>query len=510
MKVLQKMDIFGTPITLRIFGNEKYHNIISVSLSLITYISTIIFTYFFGLDFIFHLESQILQSTRTSKGYQFYNLSMNDFFFAWKIEDDESREINMTDIFFPIIGYYSYKTDEIESIKYDKCENYNISIPNEIKDYYCIDMKNYSLGGSMENENKVEYFFLNIGMYGMDINTKSDYHNLIGKYGTIYLVIYYPTISFVPEEEKPYEISYTRKYIILDSKLVNINEFYIQKYIFEDDEGWVIPKIKINKAFGISDIETSNYLDNINDDEVISYSHLYTGNFYIDRKYSYYKRSFTKTFQSLSISYAFFLTIYIICNFIVSFCNKFLLLETIMMNGNYFNSNSTNNYDIHHIINDFGDRMESSNMNLRILNNNKISLNNINKENNNITSLNNIYKENNMIIRNLNLNSRNENKNKVNYIREENSVINKNSFKKSINYNNKTSVYKLLFFHIFHFILPEKGKVEYQINSMNRKTFLKKLDIHNYLNHLKKVEMLYIQTQKRKIKKKNMITNSIN
>ena len=172
MEILQKIDLFGTPITFRISDNEKYHSFVSVLLSLITLISTILFIYFFGLDFIFHLESQVLQSTRTNKEYEFYNLSMNDFFFAWHIENVESQEINFTDFLFPLIGYYSYKTGEVETIKYDKCKNFNISlsIPNEIKEYYCIDVKNYSQGGSWENENKIEYFFLNIGMYGMDIN----------------------------------------------------------------------------------------------------------------------------------------------------------------------------------------------------------------------------------------------------------------------------------------------------------------------------------------------------
>ena len=158
MNVLNKIDLFATPVTFRIFQDEKYHSIISVLLSLIVLISTMLFAYFFGLDFIFHLDSQVLQSVRVNKKYEFYNLSIDDFFLAFQIEDSDSQEINITNILYPSFGYYSYKTGVIDSIKYDRCKNYNVSfsIPNDIKNYYCIDMKNYSQGGGWENENKIK------------------------------------------------------------------------------------------------------------------------------------------------------------------------------------------------------------------------------------------------------------------------------------------------------------------------------------------------------------------
>ena len=269
MEVLNRIDLFATPVTFRISENEKYHSSISIILTLMNFISTILFSYFFGLDFIFHLESQVLQSTRTNKTYEFYNLSMNDFFLAWQIENPLSEEINFTNILYPDIEYYSYKAGT-ESVKYDRCKNFNISfnIPNDIKNYYCIDMKNYSQGGAWENENKIQYFYLNIGLCDEhNCTKKSDLINLLDAYGRMYLVIYYPIISFVPEEEIPYQISYIKKNIVIDLKLVKMNRFYIQKYIFEDDIGWVVPKIKSNKLFGISEIETSVSLNENIDNE---------------------------------------------------------------------------------------------------------------------------------------------------------------------------------------------------------------------------------------------------
>ena len=270
MGVLQKLDIFGTPITFKISEKEQYHSIISVSLTLISFLSTILFSYFFGLDFIFHLESQVLQSTRTNKTYEFHNLSIDNFFVAWQIEDTNSREINFTNILYPTVGYYSYKTDLTETLKYDRCKNYNLSfnIPNDIKNYYCFDTKNYTQGGDWENENKIEYIYLNIGTCRIyNCSKKSDFENLLDAYGRMYLVIYYPTVSFVPEDEIPYEISFNKKNIVIDTKLVNVNRFYIQKYIFDDDEGWIVPKIKTKKLFGISEIDTSVFLNEDNEEE---------------------------------------------------------------------------------------------------------------------------------------------------------------------------------------------------------------------------------------------------
>ena len=144
MEILGKIDIFSTPITFRIMDNENYHSLISISLSLIIMLSTILFTYFFGMDFVFHLESNVLQSTRMNKTYEFYNLSINDFFIAWQIQGAYSKEINKTSLLdIDIdIGYYSYKTGYDDYLEYKRCKDYNLStkIPDDIQNYICIDM----------------------------------------------------------------------------------------------------------------------------------------------------------------------------------------------------------------------------------------------------------------------------------------------------------------------------------------------------------------------------------
>ena len=69
MEMFQKIDLFDTLYRFRFIDIDKYR---SITLSLTLFISTIIFTHFLNLDFIFLGESKILQSIRTI----YHNLTM--------------------------------------------------------------------------------------------------------------------------------------------------------------------------------------------------------------------------------------------------------------------------------------------------------------------------------------------------------------------------------------------------------------------------------------------------
>ena len=513
MEILQEVDLFGILCTFKFFDKDKYHSIISISLSLILFITTIIFTYFFGLDFIFHEESKVLQSIRSRNIYEFYNLTMKDFFFAWKIEGHDNDAVNYTNILFPSINYFSRITRYYESIKFDKCKNFNLSfeIPNDIKEYYCTDLSKFSIGGGWENENNIEYFYLNIDMCnGQYCSSKEDFIKLLNIYGRLNIIIYYPTISFVPDEKVPYQITYNKKLISLDVNNVSVNRYYIRKYIFEEDNGWVFQKIKKNEVFGVSDIENYKEQNLVFKDDDLSYNYIFTANFYMDKKYSFHKRWFVKAFESLSIISAFYKALYVIFSLISSLCNNFLYIETIMLRfddalgpNNFKTSTATNlnnnkctnkNLLISNLINNsYNNRMEPSNLHLNIINVNKNSLNNIN--------INNINERKNILI------NKNEEKNKEknlislsNYINEENLSNNKVLLNKIDYYNNNdasnqfktNNIYKLLIFHIFRCFLSKNKKLEYKKNLANKQTFLEKMDIYNYLILLKKVDLLSV------------------
>ena len=507
MEILKKFDVFGIPITFRISGNEKYHSSISISCSLIIIIITIIFTYFRGLDFIFHSESRILQSKRTSKTYGFYNLTMENLFFAWRIEGVYGEDMNFTNILYPYIGYYSYKTEKELKINYDRCKNFNLSfnIPKDINNFYCSDLSNYSIGGGWENENKIEYFYLNIDICkNTSCPSKTDFFKLLSLYGGLYLIIYYPTISFIPEETIPYQVSYNKLNIFLDAQLINVNRFYIHKYIFEDDEGWIFQNVKNYNLFGISEIETYNFINDFNGNKQIPLnSYIYTGNFYIDKKYSYHKRWFSKAFESLALINGFYKSLFMIFGFFSSVCNRFILFQIIMekCNDNYkpysnpklklFHSDK----DLSNIANnnDINSRFEVSNMNFKLNNNIIKSTFNI-KKSGEVQPGSFSNKDGDLVSFVKQIKVERENRKEIPKI----NINNKPIVYKGKN-TQKVSYYSLLLFDIFHCCLSNEKKILYNTNNMNKNTFLKKFDIERYLDLFKKVDSL-LNTQFQKVK----------
>ena len=520
MEFLKTIDVFGTVINFRVLGSEKYHNSVSISCSLFIFIFTVIFTYFCGLDFIFHSDSHTLKSTRTNKTYEFYNLSMDNLFLAWNIEGIYGDEINFTNILFPNIGYYSYKTEKEIKITFDRCKNFNLSfnIPKDINNFYCSDLGNYSVGGGWENENKIEYFNLNIDICKNNIcPSKTDALKLLNVYSGLYLVIYYPTISFIPDDEIPYQISYNKLNIFLDAQLVKINRFYIRKYIFEDDHGWIFPNVYKYNLFGISEIETYNFINDLGEgDKMPLNSYIYTGNFYIDKKYSYHKRWFTKAFESLAVINAFYKTLYIILGFFSSICNRFILFQIIIgkTNDNY-NLHNSRKFNIFHSDNeisnipnnnDINSKIDISNMNFKFINTNNLKKRVFNIKNSGELQHGSFSNKDVDIVSFVKkIKDGEENNKEMPKIK-----INRNPIVYRGKNPKEVSNYTLLLFHKFNCCLSHEKQVLSNMNNMYRNLLFKKIDIERYLDLFKKVDYL-INAQNLKNKStKNNLVHSLN
>ena len=495
MEIFNQFDLFGTQLTFRVLGRERYHSIISLTLTVMILLASVLFTYFFGLDFIFHKESKILQSVRTNQEYEFRKFTMNDFFFAWRIEGIYGNEINFTHLLYPTIGHYSYKTGESVLLKYEKCRNFNITfdISNDIKDFYCSDISDYSIGGAFDNDNKYEYLYLNIDICeGTHCPSKKDVMNLLNTYEGIYVMIYYPTISYDPEEKIPYKITFNKLSVFLGAELVTINRFYIRKYIFEDDNGWMFPKLNKKELFGVSEVVTYNVLNDLGDDDQIPLnSYIYTGNFYFERNYSYNKRWFTKAFESLSIISAFYKTLFVIFGWLSSLCNKFLLYQIIISKTNNnpkksikVKSKKTESQNISSINN--LNKNEFSKINLQLLNKN-VKVTPYNKNNKGLFSV----------------ADKTKNKNSFSFMRLkvtktvdlDHNGMRENDNVCPLHYNKKiytkNSFYRSLFLYLFHCFLKKDKKIDYEIDSMNRRIFFKKIDVERYLNLLVKFDEVY-------------------
>ena len=376
MKVLKRIDLFGQKITFRVFNDNMLHTYISVILTLILMVSTSIFTYFQGLDFIFHNESKILQSRRANKEYEFTKLPLNKFFFAWQIQDVEGNNINFTNILYPHLIYISYKNNNSSYISYDKCNKFqeiNLmnNLPKDVQDFYCSDIGNFTIGGGWENDNSIEYLNLLIDICENEnekCTSRNDLKIFLNMKGGVYFVLYYPTISFLPEDKTPFQITYNKLNILLNTEFFRYDRFYIEKKIIIDDQGWLLPTYKEKILYDISEIETNYYIHkagiqdkyNITDNTPVYYFMLY-----LIQKNTCYKRWFTKAFESLTIIATFFKIIFVIFKYISRICNEFIFYGLII------DSNLNNNKKNQILV--FNNNIQKSNISI-----NKSEFNNIN------------------------------------------------------------------------------------------------------------------------------------
>ena len=353
MKVLKNIDLFGQKITFRVFNGNRFHTYISVFLTLILMISSCIFAYFQGLEFIFHNESKTLQSRRVNKDFEFTKLPLNDFFLAWQIQDELGNNINFSNILYPHFFYSSYKNSDEILIDHDKCNKFqkiNLleNLPKDAQNFYCSDISNLTIGGGWENDNMIEYFYLLIELCDNGkCTTKNDLEMYLNS-GDIYLVLYYPSVSFLPEEKIPYQITYNKLSILLNNDLLRYDRFYIEKNIIVDDKGWLLPSYKTKILYDVSEIETNYYIQKTNLSNALSFSdnvQIYSVIFYLSQKNTYYKRWFTKAFESFTVIATFFKIIFVVFKLISRICNDFIFYGLII-DYNTSDNKKNGTYDI--------------------------------------------------------------------------------------------------------------------------------------------------------------------
>ena len=542
MKVLKNIDLFGKKITFRVFNENRLHTYISIVLTFILIISTCIFTYFQGLEFIFHTESKTLQSRHVNKEYEFTKLPLNKFFFAWQIQDEAGNNINFSNILYPNFFYSSYKNNNSIYLNHDKCNKFNETnlinnLPKDAQNFYCSDIGNFTIGGGWENDNLIEYLYLLIDLCNNEKCTeKNDLKNFLSLIGGVYFVIYYPTISFLPEEKIPYQITYNKLNILLNAEFFRYDRFYIEKKIIIDDQGWLFPNYKEKILYDVSEIETNYYMHktefpstyNITDDTPI-----YFVVFYLSQKNTYYKRWFTKAFESLTIIATFFKIIYVIFKNISKICSEFIFYGLIIddsfninrrnkissFNSNIKNSNlAFNKYEFNNIsvkkAND-GDSKKGNNFsgvrdislsslvdkqklknrlsllnqhdNILRLEKNENIYNNKNDSKNIINDKNDINNDNNIVNMN-NFNFSIHNRNSLYKFKSDESPINRPYYKKDkINqiFKSANDIYKLFFKYIC--CRSKKLKYTYNIYKINRNIFENKMDVVYYLRLIEKI-----------------------
>ena len=164
--------------------------------------------------------------------------------------------------------------------------------------------------------------------------------------------------------------------------------------------------------------------------------------------------------------------------------SSFISNDNEIIQNNKMSSNNINN------------KIESSNLNLNIISNN-----------NNKNIINNFLKYKSVHIPNLN--KKREKFSTFNNLMSKFKIASPRKKNNVINYNtedskkNKSSVYKLLGIYICQLFLSKNKKKEYMIDDINRKKFRTNFDINIYLTLIKKVDLLSKEIEQNKFQSNN-------
>ncbi len=105
---MKNLDIFASEFHFRFFGDRSIHTIQSMILSLLSLIFIFAIFLKFLIEFIKKKNPYSIQTTIANANFDWINLSNEDYFFAFRFEDDDAPPVDLSDVFFITPMYYDY------------------------------------------------------------------------------------------------------------------------------------------------------------------------------------------------------------------------------------------------------------------------------------------------------------------------------------------------------------------------------------------------------------------
>ena len=320
-ETLKYLDCFGTKFNFYTERNRKLYTPLGGILSLLSFFSGIMIFIHINFDNFSH---NIPISTTSTGTESYKNIKFNEekIWIPWRIRDYNSKSINHSGIFYPIIYYYkgirNYSKEEFKLtynvINYTLCNETSMMnnsdlylIDIELDQLYCIDMGDLDMGGNwiINFINYVE-FDLYICKNGIDYNENNENCTSFEKIiefanndNSFEFEIYYPVVHYQPmNKSTPIFVRYYNYFYHLSRFSNKIDRLYLQKYILMDDKGWIFKSEKNYTYWGYLTINGDSYTygdtkDLMNEG---SSSRLYSFNIYLTSDVVYYNRSYKKLF----------------------------------------------------------------------------------------------------------------------------------------------------------------------------------------------------------------------
>ena len=337
MKCFKQIDMYGPKFTFTVFHSMHYKTLIGGILTIISIILILVLCFLVGRDFFFKENPKVLISNEKPTKYTIFNLTQNDLLLAWRINDLNGNEVNLTGKLYPILYYFSIERNSISrniinsnriNLKYSKC-NYTkrseLDLLSDINNYYCVDFSNFSFGGASENS-FFYYFSIYISYCENGINydenkcsSLNDLNSFIDNQWEFELI--YPEYYFQPNDlSKPLKISYSSYTQHLTKNLQKKDVFTFQNVQFKDDQGILFSRITNTNVIALSSYTSDYFL--VDDENLVTEgknSFIYYCDFYMSKDFIQYSRSYLKIQDIIAVSTSIIKIVIIIFQFIGNF-----------------------------------------------------------------------------------------------------------------------------------------------------------------------------------------------
>ena len=320
-ELLKYIDCFGTTFNFYTDKNRKFYTPLGGIFTLLAmFFSVIIFIFLNFEDFIH--TAAITYTSVIRENYSDIKFGEEQIWIPWRIRDYNNKIINHTNLFYPIIYYFTGIKNEsnqgmelsYEILNYSLCNEtsmvnrsnlymINISLDN----LYCIDMEELKMGGNWQ-ANFINYieFDLYICKNGIEYDefneNCSSYEDIIKaatENNSFEMEIFYPEVYYQPyNKTTPIFVKYSSYFYHLSRYSNKIDRLYLQKYILSDDNGWFGKSITNYTYWGCNSLKGDSYATGNKNDLMNegSSSRLYSFNIYLNNDIINYNRSYKKIF----------------------------------------------------------------------------------------------------------------------------------------------------------------------------------------------------------------------
>ena len=322
--LLRVFDFYGQRFNLYIGYKPKFYTCFGGIMTLLSFLSYILIFIILGNDDLKRKNPISNTSTVPPSGYKNIKFGEEKIYLPWRIIDYDENPINITNVIYPRIFYFTVQPDNITGelitkynlVNYKLCnetsmknlgKEYIIDIPLET--LYCIDMENLKVGGSW-NADFLNFIRFDLYMCkdGIDYNESNfectSYDNLENIYGrgeSIFFELLYPNVQFQPTNlDVPILIVYKTHYYIINKYTNKLDRLYLQEYVFEDERGWLINNHNNISYWGVNSINGESYIQHEKDVlRFASNSKCYTLNIYFELGIVFFTRKYKKLYEIL-------------------------------------------------------------------------------------------------------------------------------------------------------------------------------------------------------------------